>query len=185
MILLIDNYDSMANNLYQLMGELNDDVHIVRNDAIQFKEVERLKPSHIVISPGPCRREDTGICGDIIKKMTNCSLLCLGTGTQLFYEMYGGKTIPMTDKKQGQSVLAKIDTSCSLFSGLPEELLIGRYDSICLTRNALPSTLSVIAESEGKIMGVRKKDALHFGLLFHPESILTTHGREIMRRFLI
>ena len=184
MILLIDNYDSTAHNLYQLVGEINHDVRIVRNDAIGLGDVQRIAPSHIVLSPGPCRLQNTGICADIIAHMTNSALMCLGVGAQLFYEAYGGETRPAVHPKQGQSLPMALDTACPLFSGLPKEMQVGRYDAVSLSKKALPSALSVIAEAEGEIMGVRHHSLLHFGILFHPESILTPNGKDIMARFL-
>lgn len=189
MILLIDNYDSFSYNLYQLIGSLiekGDKIKVIRNDELSFEEVEDLNPSHIVISPGPGRPQDAGICEELIKKLSKkIPVLGVCLGHQAICEAYGGVITYAKELMHGKHKMTKIDRDCILFKGLPEEIAVARYHSLAASEKELPSELVVRAKSDdGEIMAVEHVSKPIFGLQFHPESIMTPEGKTIMKNFL-
>ena len=185
MVLVIDNYDSFTYNLVQYLGEMQVDVQVQRNDQISMDQIRDLKPDRILISPGPCSPNESGLSNDIIKTFGPAIPLlgvCLGhqcightfgASVVVNYRMMHGKTSPI--KHNGKD----------LFQGMPNPFLATRYHSLVIKRDTMPDFLEVTAETdEGEIMGIKHRDLPIWGVQFHPESILTEHGREILRNFL-
>lgn len=190
MILLIDNYDSFSYNLYQLIGSLNPDIHAVRNDEITVDEIRKMNPSAIILSPGPGRPADAGICEDTVRAFAGkIPLLGVCLGHQAICEALGGKVGYATKLMHGKSSVVKIDTTSPLFAGLPGEIIAGRYHSLAVEADSLPDNLKEIAEADdGDVMAVsydaKDGETPLYGLQFHPESILTPKGNIILRNFL-
>ena len=184
MIVLIDNYDSFSYNLYQLIGEQYPDIKVVRNDAVTVEEVEKLNPAAIVLSPGPGRPEDAGICIETVRKLGNkIPVLGVCLGHQSICEAYGGKVTYAGRIMHGKQSVAYVSEDSRLFKGLEKSFLVGRYHS--LEGACLPEELKITARTErGEIMAVEHKTYPVYGLQFHPESILTPNGREILKNFL-
>ena len=183
MILLIDNYDSFTYNLAHLFAELGAEISVHRNDALDADEAERLAPSHLVVSPGPGRPSAAGATEEIIRRLapTTPTLgVCLGH--QAIVEVFGGEVGPARELVHGKACTIEHDGK-GVFAGLPERLEVGRYHSLAATR--LPDDLEVSASAaDGEIMAVRHRELPVDGVQFHPESVLTPHGREIARNFL-
>jgi anthranilate synthase/aminodeoxychorismate synthase-like glutamine amidotransferase len=186
MFLLLDNYDSFTYNLYQYLCELGAEVLVRRNDQITLKEIAALAPAGIVISPGPCTPNEAGICNDVICAFGQTTpILGVCLGHQCIGQVYGGRVIrapvPMHGKlsritHQGQGVLA----------GLPQPFEAVRYHSLIVERATLPADLEITAETEdGLIMGLRHRRYPVEGVQFHPESILTRPGKDLLRNFLL
>lgn len=186
MILMIDNYDSFTYNLYQFIGELSSDIKVVRNDCITIKEIEKLSPQAIIISPGPGYPKDAGISVEIIKRFSGkLPILGICLGHQAICEAFCGKIIRADELMHGKSSLIKISDSSAIFKELPETIEAARYHSLIAEHASLPDCLTVTAyDSSGQIMAVEHKEHKTFGLQFHPESILTPHGKIIIRNFL-
>ena len=186
MILLIDNYDSFSYNLYQMIGGIRPDVKVARNDALHVLEISNMAPSHIVLSPGPGRPADSGICREVVQifgRHTPILGVCLGH--QAICEAYGGTVSyakTLTHGKPGRMIQ---EGECGLFAGLPREFQGARYHSLAAMEDTLPDCLEVIARAEdGEIMAMRHREYPVYGLQFHPESILTPEGHIIMENFL-
>jgi anthranilate synthase/aminodeoxychorismate synthase-like glutamine amidotransferase len=183
MILLIDNYDSFTYNLAHLFGELGAEVVVRRNDAIDDDEAERLAPEHLVVSPGPGLPTDAGATKAILGRLapTTPTLgVCLGH--QAIVEVFGGSVGPARELVHGKACTVRHDGR-GLFSGLPEDLEVGRYHSLAATE--VPAELEVSARADdGEVMAVRHRELPVDGVQFHPESVLTPLGREIARNFL-
>lgn len=186
MILLVDNYDSFSYNLYQLIGGLNPDIRVIRNDEMSCEEILALKPSHIILSPGPKTPSEAGICEAlVIKAAEKIPILGVCLGHQAICEAFGGKVSYAKRLMHGKQSAVKLNRSCPLFAGLPERTEVARYHSLAAVRESLPDCLSVTAETDdGEIMGVRHKKFPIFGVQFHPESILTPKGKEMIKNFL-
>ncbi|WP_028235287.1 anthranilate synthase component II [Pseudobutyrivibrio sp. MD2005] len=186
MILLIDNYDSFSYNLYQLIGKINPDIKVVRNDELRICDIEKLAPSHIIISPGPGRPIDAGICEDVIAHFKGkIPILGVCLGHQAICETFGAEITYAKELMHGKQSVVSIDTTAKLFEGLPDHISVARYHSLAANPGKLPSNLSVIATTtDGEIMAVKHKDYEIYGLQFHPESILTPDGETILRNFL-
>ncbi|MDP4092695.1 MAG: aminodeoxychorismate/anthranilate synthase component II [Bacillota bacterium] len=186
MILIIDNYDSFTYNLYQFIGELNSDIQVLRNDKITVEEIEKLKPSHIVISPGPGFPADAGISIEVIKKFGyKIPVLGVCLGHQAIGEAYGGKVIHAKELMHGKSSEIKVKNSCRLFNDMPGKIKAGRYHSLIVEKETLPDELEVTAVTDdGEIMGLKHKEYPVFGIQFHPESIMTPEGKRILNNFL-
>ena len=186
MTLLIDNYDSFSYNLYQLIGSVDPDIKVIRNDEMTVKEIEALAPGRIMLSPGPGRPANAGICVEAVKKLGGkIPILGVCLGHQAIYEAYGG-TVSYAEKlMHGKSSEVLLDTKCVLFQGLPPIITAARYHSLAAVRDTLPECLEVTAKTEnGEIMAVSHKQHKVYGLQFHPESILTPDGHVIMKNFL-
>lgn len=186
MIVLIDNYDSFSYNLYQLVGELNPNIEVVRNDALTVAELEAMQPEVIILSPGPGRPADAGICEEVALKLSGkVPILGVCLGHQAICETFGGVVTYAKELMHGKSSMAKVDTECPIFKGLPEEVRVARYHSLAAEEDALPECLQVIARTaDGEVMAVKHREYPTYGLQFHPESILTPEGRTMLKNFL-
>lgn len=185
MILLIDNYDSFSYNLFQLVGTLNPDIRVVRNDLLSVPEIEALSPEAILLSPGPGRPADAGICEEAVQKLSGkIPILGVCLGHQAICEAFGGTVGYAKALMHGKSSLTKLAPSCPLFQDLPPEIPVARYHSLA-AKEPLPPDLEATAVTEdGEIMALQHKIHPTFGLQFHPESILTPDGETILKNFL-
>ena len=185
MILMIDNYDSFTYNLVQYFGELGADVKVVRNDEIDLAEVARLKPERIVISPGPCTPNEAGISVPLIREFAGkVPLLGVCLGHQSIGQAYGGHIVRAKTLMHGKTSLVH-HQDIGVFRGLPDPFTATRYHSLVIERATLPDCLEITAwTDDGEIMGVRHKTLAVEGVQFHPESILTEHGHDLLRNFL-
>ncbi len=185
MLLVIDNYDSFTYNLVQYLGELGEDVRVYRNDQITLDEIDSLRPRNIVISPGPCTPAEAGISVEVIRRFgETISLLGVCLGHQSLAVAYGGEVIRAPRLMHGKTSQITHDGR-TLYRGLPNPFEATRYHSLIVNRVNLPSCLEITAETaEGEIMGLRHKTLRVEGVQFHPESILTTVGKDLLRNFL-
>ncbi|MDF3002304.1 MAG: glutamine amidotransferase of anthranilate synthase or aminodeoxychorismate synthase [Bacillota bacterium] len=186
MILLIDNYDSFSYNLYQLVGSLHPEISVVRNDAMTVGEIETLRPQAIILSPGPGKPADAGICVETAKYFAGkIPILGVCLGHQAICEAFGATVSYAKTLMHGKQSLMKVDTDCKLFQGLPEEIDGARYHSLAALEDTMPEELTIRARSEdGEIMAVKHREHDVYGLQFHPESILTPQGRKILENFI-
>ncbi|MDR2091521.1 MAG: aminodeoxychorismate/anthranilate synthase component II [Clostridiales bacterium] len=187
MILLIDNYDSFSYNLYQLIGGIDPSVCVIRNDEKSTEEIEEMNPSRIIISPGPGRPKDAGICEDAIKYFAGrVPVLGVCLGHQAICEVFGGVVGYAKELMHGKASDVSLDLACPIFSGLPEVIKAARYHSLAAEKDTLPDTLTVTARTlDGEIMAVKHRDFEVYGVQFHPESILTPDGKKIIENFLV
>ena len=185
MILLIDNYDSFTYNLFQYLSELGADVNVVRNDAISLPDIEALAPERIVISPGPRTPREAGISNDVIRRFgSGTHILGVCLGHQCIGYAYGATIGSAGEIVHGKTSLVHHDNK-GVFQGLPNPLEGNRYHSLAVYRDTLPPELEVTAETgNGVIMGLRHKEYPVEGIQFHPESIMTQSGKELLRNFL-
>ncbi|MBN7772885.1 anthranilate synthase component II [Clostridium aminobutyricum] len=186
MIVLIDNYDSFSYNLYQLIGSIHENIEVIRNDERTVEEIQALNPEAIVLSPGPGRPAEAGICIEVIRALGG-SIPILGVclGHQAICEAYGGVVSYAKQLMHGKQSLIQIDNDTAIFKGLPEEIKVARYHSLAAVEEAMPPALQIIARSEdGEVMAIRHKEYKVCGLQFHPESILTPDGKKIIENFL-
>ena len=185
MLLMIDNYDSFTYNLVQYFGELEEDVSVFRNDKITLEEIERLAPSRIVISPGPCSPSEAGISMPLISRFAGqIPILGVCLGHQSIGAAFGGKVIRSDFLMHGKTSLIHHDGG-GLFAGLSNPFEATRYHSLVVERSSLPECLKVTAwVEEGEIMGLEHRELPVWGVQFHPESILTVEGKDILRNFL-
>jgi para-aminobenzoate synthetase component II len=185
MVLVIDNYDSFTYNLVQYLGEMNVDLEVRRNDQISLDQIRELNPERILVSPGPCSPRESGVSNDIIRTFGPTKPLfgvCLGH--QCIGYTFGGEVIVNYRIMHGKTSPIKHDGR-GLFKGMPNPFSATRYHSLVIKRETMPDCLEVTAETdEGEIMGVRHKEYPVCGVQFHPESILTDNGRQILRNFL-
>jgi anthranilate synthase component 2 len=185
MLLMIDNYDSFTYNLVQYLGELGQDVRVVRNDEVTVEEVERLAPERIVLSPGPCTPNEAGICLDLIGRFSGrVPILGVCLGHQAIGQAFGGRIVHARVLMHGK--VSRIHHGGGgVFRGLPTPYDATRYHSLAIERASCPAELEVTAWTEdGEIMGVRHRSLAVEGVQFHPESILTQHGHALLRNFL-
>ena len=186
MILLIDNYDSFSYNLYQLIGSINQDIKVVRNDEVTLDEIETLSPKAIVLSPGPGRPKEAGICIPVIKRFAGkIPILGVCLGHQSICEAFGGVISYAKELKHGKrDVIHQCNTNV-LFKGLTESFPAARYHSLAAMEESLPKELVVTARAEdGEIMAVEHKEYPVYGVQFHPESVMTPDGRKMIENFL-
>ena len=186
MILLIDNFDSFSYNLYQLLGCFEKDIKVIRNNELTIKDIEKLNPDKIVISPGPGRPFEAGICEDVIRYFAGKKpILGICLGHQTICEAFGAKITYANEIMHGKTSIINIDNDNCLFKNLPENIKVGRYHSLTADTVSIPSCLKITARTDdGTIMAVKHKDYNIFGLQFHPESILTPEGKNIIENFL-
>ena len=193
MILLIDNFDSFTYNVYQLVGQINPDIRVVRNNALTIPEIEALCPTHIIVSPGPGFPVTAGISIEAIRHFAGkIPVLGICLGHQAIVEAFGGVIIHAPElvhgKKRSVSIIRDaegLQPLCPLFDGLPDTLEVGRYHSLSADPKAMPDCLFITATApDDTIMGVMHSSYPVFGVQFHPESILTENGRQIMENFL-
>ncbi|MDQ0723367.1 aminodeoxychorismate/anthranilate synthase component II [Paenibacillus amylolyticus] len=185
MILVIDNYDSFTYNLVQYLGELGETVEVRRNDEIDLAGIEALAPDHILISPGPCTPNEAGISLAVIDHFKG-SIPIFGVclGHQSIGQAFGGNVIRAERMMHGKTSEMH-HNGTSVFTGLPSPFTATRYHSLIVERSSLPDCLEITAETaEGEIMGLRHKEYAIEGVQFHPESIITDHGHQMLRNFL-
>lgn len=186
MILLVDNYDSFSYNLYQLVGSIEPDIRVIRNDAMKVEEIDALHPSGIILSPGPGRPADAGVLEDIVKTLGDrYPILGVCLGEQGICEALGAKITYAKKLMHGKQSVATLDASSPIFAGLPEKVKVARYHSLAVEEDTLPDTLKVIARAEdGEVMAVQHRDYRIYGLQFHPESIMTPEGPKMLENFI-
>jgi anthranilate synthase component 2 len=186
-ILLIDNYDSFTFNLYQYLGELGEELRVVRNDQLSAAEALALDPERVVISPGPGNPDQAGISLEVVRRCGEASLPLLGVclGHQALGQAFGGKIVRAPRLMHGKTSPIHHDGR-TLFAGLPEPFEATRYHSLVVARESVPACLEVSAWTEdGLVMGLRHRDLPLEGVQFHPESILTEAGKALLRNFLL
>ena len=186
MILLIDNYDSFAYNLYQLIGSIDEDIKVIRNDEMTVEEIEELQPSCIIISPGPGKPSEAGVIEEVVQKCyTKYPILGVCLGHQAIVEAFGGTVSYAQSVMHGKPSIIKVDTTNPIFKGIEEKTAVARYHSLAAKKENLPECLKIIGESgDGEIMAISHKNYPAYGLQFHPESILTKEGKKIVENFL-
>jgi para-aminobenzoate synthetase component II len=184
MILLIDNYDSFTYNLAQYLGQLGETLEVHRNDKITLDQIAARKPDRIVISPGPGTPHDAGICIDVIHRFAGkIPLLGVCLGHQAIGEAFGGKVIRAPQLMHGKTSRIHHDGK-TIFRDLPQDFVATRYHSLIVERESLPKELEISAEADGLIMGLRHRHMCVEGVQFHPESVLTEVGLQLLRNFL-
>lgn len=185
MILLIDNYDSFSYNLYQLIGSINSDIQVIRNDEKTIEEIEQLNPDVIVISPGPGKPKDAGIIEDVIKYFYNKKpILGVCLGHQAICEAFGSEITYAKKLMHGKASMIEVEND-PIFKDLPTHFEVARYHSLAVNEKTLSNQLKVIAKTDDQeVMAVKHIDYPVYGLQFHPESILTTNGKVIIKNFL-
>ena len=186
MIVLIDNYDSFSYNVYQLIGSVEPDIKVVRNDEYTVKEIEAMRPEALIISPGPGKPSDAGICIEAIRYFVGrLPILGICLGHQAICEVYGATITYAKKLMHGKMSVAALDTECPVFAGIGETAEVARYHSLIAQKETIPECLQVIATTDdGEVMGVKHKEAPTYGLQFHPESILTPKGIDMLKNFL-
>ncbi len=185
MILIIDNYDSFTYNLFQAVAEINPDVKVVRNDKISLEEIEAMHPKGIILSPGPGRPENAGICVDLIRRFgSKIPILGVCLGHQAIGIAYGGNVVGSSEILHGKDSLI-FHARKRLFKNMPLPFFAGRYHSLLVEKGSLPKELAIEAETaEGLIMGIAHLEHPVYGVQFHPESILTPEGKTLIKQFL-
>jgi len=191
MLLMIDNYDSFTYNLVQYFGELGQDVKVVRNDALTVAQIAALKPDHIVISPGPCTPNEAGVSLEVLEKLAGqVPILGVCLGHQSLGQAFGGEVVRARTIMHGKTSPIR-HKGVGVFAGLPDPFEATRYHSLVVRKESLPDCLEVTAWTENadgsidEIMGLRHKTLAVEGVQFHPESILTQHGHDMLRNFLL
>ena len=186
MILIIDNYDSFTYNLVQLVGGMNPNVIVIRNNVMTVDEIELLKPSHIILSPGPGYPKDAGICEEVVRNYTGrYPILGVCLGHQAICEAFGAEITHAKKLMHGKKSRIRLDSTSPIFKRLPAEIDAARYHSLAAVKDTVPDTLHIIAEDEmGEVMAVSHREFPVYGLQFHPESVLTPQGEIIVENFL-
>jgi anthranilate synthase/aminodeoxychorismate synthase-like glutamine amidotransferase len=184
MILVIDNYDSFTYNIVQYLGEMGEDVRVFRNDAITLDEITALAPDRILVSPGPCSPEQAGVSVDVIRAFAGkIPVLGVCLGHQSIGHAFGGKVVRAGRLMHGKTSPIRHDGR-GVFADVPQDFTATRYHSLLVERESLPDCLEITAETaEGEIMGLRHKTLPVEGVQFHPESVLTEHGRTLLKNF--
>ncbi|MGA8942318.1 MAG: aminodeoxychorismate/anthranilate synthase component II [Thermoactinomyces sp.] len=185
MILVVDNYDSFTYNLVQYLGELGEEIEVVRNDTITIDEIKRKKPEKIVLSPGPGTPDQAGICLELIKLLSGqVPILGVCLGHQAIAQAFGGKVIPANRLMHGKTSTV-IHDGRSIFKGIPSPITATRYHSLIVDRDGLNRELEISAETDqGEIMAIRHRHLPVEGVQFHPESILSEYGKQILANFI-
>ncbi len=185
MIVIIDNYDSFTYNLYQYIGEMNADVRVFRNDKITVDELKKMAPSHLVISPGPGYPRDAGISIEAVRRLGQSTpVLGVCLGHQAIGAAFGGEIIHAEKLVHGKAHEISIHGG-RLFGGIPSRVSVGRYHSLVVDRKTIPKELTITAQTfDGEIMAMQHNNLPIYGLQFHPESILTPIGKQILQNFL-
>jgi len=186
MILLIDNYDSFSYNLYQLIGSIKPDIVVIRNDEKTVGQIEDMKPEAIIISPGPGRPENAGVCVELIKKASK-SIPIFGVclGHQAICKAFGAEVSYAKTLMHGKQSLCRLDTGCPIFKNLPKTIPAARYHSLSAVESTMPDCLEVTARADdGEIMAVKHRNFEVYGVQFHPESIMTPDGKTILQNFI-
>ena len=183
---IVDNYDSFSYNLYQAVGSVDADVVVVRNDAVTVGDLRSMHPDRIVLSPGPGRPEDAGICVDAVRELRGTvPILGVCLGHQAICVAYGATVTYAPRLMHGKSSAVSLDTGSDVFRGIPERTTVGRYHSLAVDPDTLPKDLTVTSVTgEGDVMAVEDRRRKVFGLQFHPESILTPEGQRMIANFM-
>lgn len=185
MILLIDNYDSFSYNLYQLIGEIEPDIKVIRNDEMTVDEIKNLNPDRLILSPGPGRPEDAGVIIDVVKTIHDISILGVCLGHQAICAAFGATVTYAKELMHGKQSDVKFDTDCPLFKGCPEIAPVARYHSLAADAGTIPEELKITAlTTDGEVMAVQHKEYPIYGVQFHPESILTPDGKQMLKNFI-
>lgn len=186
MIFLIDNYDSFSYNLYQMVGEIEPKIKVIRNDELTVEEIKTLQPDRILLSPGPGRPENAGVITDVVRQLgTKVPVLGVCLGHQAICAAFGATITYAKKLMHGKQSIVKFDLSCPLFRGCPEEAPVARYHSLAADANTMPDCLKVTAATkEGEIMAVQHRQYPVYGVQFHPESILTPNGKQMLENFI-
>lgn len=186
MILLIDNYDSFSYNLFQMIGKIDPDILVIRNDEKTVDEIKELKPSHIIISPGPGRPENAGMIIEAIKSLgETIPILGVCLGHQAICAAFGGKIVHAKKLMHGKQSIINPDTASPIFKNCPQTMKVARYHSLAADPKTLADCFKITAKTEdGEIMAIEHKNHPIFGLQFHPESIMTPEGDVIIENFI-
>ncbi len=186
MILLIDNYDSFSYNLYQLIGEIDPDIKVIRNDEMTAEEILRLRPDRIILSPGPGRPEDAGIIIEAVKSLgKEIPILGVCLGHQAVCAAFGARITYAKELMHGRQSEVTFQNDCPLFRGIPKTAPVARYHSLAADTASMPEELEVTAVAvDGEVMAVQHKRYPIYGVQFHPESILTPDGKQMLKNFI-
>lgn len=186
MILLIDNYDSFSYNLYQLVGAINPDIKVIRNDEMTIDEIRKLKPDRIILSPGPGRPENAGVIMEVAKTVSkDIPTLGVCLGHQAICAAYGANVTYAKELMHGKQSEVKADTNSLLFKNCPETMEVARYHSLAAENGTIPDGLTVTAVTDdGEVMAVAHKEYPIYGVQFHPESIMTPQGKQMLENFI-
>lgn len=186
MLLLIDNYDSFSYNLFQLVGALNPDIRVIRNDEMTVSEIRALRPERIILSPGPGRPEDAGIIVEAVRVLgKEIPILGVCLGHQAICAAFGATVTYAKELMHGKQSVATLDTDCPLFAGCPGKTPVARYHSLAADPATMPDCLRVTARTEdGEVMAVQHTEYPIYGVQFHPESIMTPDGKTMLANFL-
>lgn len=186
MILLIDNYDSFSYNLYQLVGEIGQDIRVIRNDEMTVEDIRRLGPDRLILSPGPGRPEDAGIIMEAVKTLgKDIPILGVCLGHQAICAAFGATVTYARKLMHGKQSEVRFDTDCPLFRGCPEVAPVARYHSLAADAATIPGCLKVTAlTADGEIMAVQHREYPIWGVQFHPESIMTPDGKTMLYNFI-
>ena len=187
MILLIDNYDSFSYNLYQLIGEIQPDIKVIRNDELTVPEIRDLNPDRIILSPGPGRPEDAGVTMEVAQTLSK-TIPTLGVclGHQAICAAYGAEITYANELMHGKQSLITLHNDSLLFRGISEQTLVARYHSLAANPATIPDCLTITAQTElGEVMAVQHERYPIYGVQFHPESILTPEGRKMLANFIL
>ena len=185
MILLIDNYDSFSYNLYQMIGAIEPDIRVIRNDACTVEQILDMRPSGIILSPGPGRPEDAGVIIEVIQKLgETIPILGVCLGHQAICAAFGATVTYARKLMHGKQSVVRFDRDCLLFKGCPESAPVARYHSLAADPDTIPKDLMITAVSEdGEVMAVQHKKYPIYGVQFHPESIMTPDGKQMLVNF--
>lgn len=186
MILLIDNYDSFSYNLFQLIGEIEPDIKVIRNNEMSVEEIKALNPDRIILSPGPGRPEDAGIIMDVVRTLgEEIPVLGVCLGHQAICAALGATVTYAKTLMHGKQSLVTFDSSCPLFANCPKQAPVARYHSLAADADSLPACLKVTARTDdGEVMAVMHETAPIYGVQFHPESIMTPDGKQMLKNFI-
>jgi anthranilate synthase component 2 len=185
MLLMIDNYDSFTYNLVHYLGELGEEVRVARNDEISLEDIAAMKPARIVVSPGPCTPNEAGVSVPLIREFAGkIPILGVCLGHQSIGQAFGGRVVHAGSVMHGKTSVVHHNDQ-GVFHGLPQDFRATRYHSLVIERSSMPACLEITAESEdGEIMGVRHRELAVEGVQFHPESVLTEYGHQLLKNFL-
>ena len=182
---MIDNYDSFSYNLFQLVGEIEPDIKVIRNDEMTVEEIKSLNPDRIILSPGPGRPEDAGIIIDVTKTIHDIPILGVCLGHQAICAAFGATVTYAKELMHGKQSDVKFDTDCPLFKGCPVIAPVARYHSLAADADTIPEELKITAlTTDGEIMAVQHKEYPIYGVQFHPESIMTPNGKQMLKNFI-
>ena len=186
MILLIDNYDSFSYNLYQLIGTIEPDIRVIRNDEMTIEEIKKLNPSRIILSPGPGRPEDAGIIVEAAKILgKDIPILGVCLGHQAICTAFGATVTYAKELMHGKQSEVKFDTDCPLFKDCPQAAPVARYHSLAADADTIPEELKITARTtDGEVMAIQHKEYPIYGVQFHPESIMTPDGKQMLNNFI-